>query len=146
MKKVIIITEDKRMLVTLNLKNVHAISAIDAKDGIYPLLEMQGFLYLNGKLIRIGNLSDCLPENEQGFLLKELWKHNVSYVYGTLKQMNCIGDISLEQLIRDSNALKNAFKTLESNNLVVDRGITFGEKRLVIPLEKEVIAQYQMIA
>lgn len=130
-----------RLIVNIQMKKVESISAINTKKGVFELLEMQGFLFsLENKLIHSGNLSNYLPEdNEIALKLKMLWDYNISYVYGTLNQLECIGHLSLEDLIKSKDKLENALNNLKHNNLLIDRGIYFGNKKLINPLPKNIL-------
>ena len=130
-----------KLVVVVELKKVESVSAVDVMNGVYDVLKIQGFLYSNnGKLLHTGNLSNYLPINdEKAIQLRQLWKHNVAYVYGTLKQLECIGNISFEDLLRDKNVLNSALDTLKNNNLLVDRGVSFGSKALVNPLPQNIL-------
>ena len=127
------------LIVEVKVKKVQNISSVTTEEGIFEVLAIQGIAKKNGKLIRTGDLSELLPSNELGINLKELWKYNQNYLFGTNNQMKILEENGIEFAINKKLNLKEVITKLKENKLLVDRGVEFGKRTLVNPLPKKII-------
>ena len=127
---------------TLNVKvDVQECKVINyetLENGVYPIIKMQ-FLLLNKdfRLLRSGDLSSLLPDDDLSNQIKLLWKYNNNYTFGTKRQTEILKEHNISFV--DFREYPKAKKVLEDNNCLVDNSFNYGKQFLYMPIPNEIM-------
>lgn len=131
MKKVLCVNEDIKVL--LEVKEVLSVNAETLKEERIKTIGM--ITYKNGKIVKANNL----PNNELGQTLREISNYNQKFVFGTTRQIELLEENDVEVDLKNRATFTKAISLLESNDLLTDRGITFGKRTLIMPVPTNVL-------
>lgn len=132
MKKVLYLNEEVKVL--LEVKEVLSVNAETLKEEKIKTIGM--ITYKDGKII---NTNNQLPNNELGQTLKELSNYNQKFVFGTTRQIELLQENDIIVDLKDRTTFNNAITLLKDNDLLNDRGITFGKRTLIMPIPKDIL-------
>lgn len=131
MKKVLCVNDEVKVL--LEVKEVLSVNAETLKEERIKTIGM--ITYKNGKIVKTNNL----PNNELGQTLKEISNYNQKFVFGTTRQIELLEENDVEVDLKNRATFIKAINLLESNDLLNDRGITFGKRTLIMPVPNDVL-------
>lgn len=137
MKKVLCVNEEVKVL--LELKEVLSVNAETLQEERIKTIGM--ITYKNGKIVK----ADNLPENDLGQTLREISNYNQKFVFGTTRQIELLEENNIEVDLKNRATFNQAISLLESNDLLVDRGFTFGKRTLIMPIPNNVLQSAEML-